>query len=101
MTLQSAAGLADIHTAHQPGFEHLSYADTLHTQDEQHAVSGDLSSHDEHDCDHCCYCHGHFTAAIALASDRSYFGKSISPVPEYFDKAFPDTSDTFLRPPIA
>lgn len=101
MTFQSAAGLADIHTAHQSGLEHISYDDHQHNEDEQHIVLDDKTNQEVPDCHHCCHCHGHSTPSIVLALDRIDSVKSSSPVPAYLDKVFPETFETFLRPPIA
>ena len=103
MTFQSAAGLADIHTAHQSGLEHLTFEDHQHTETEDdHFVDfHNQFESDERDCHHCCHCHGHSTPAIIIAVDRIFMAKSSSLIPDYPDKTIPDTFETFLRPPIA
>lgn len=101
MTFQSAAGLADIHTAHQSGLEHLTFEDHQHLEDEHHGDSVVQSENGERDCHHCCHCHGHSTPAIVITIDRIFMAKSSSLIPDYVDKATPDTFATFLRPPIA
>lgn len=100
MTLQSAVSLADIHTAHQSGLEHLSFEGHQHTEDDHHSNSHELSQTGECDCHHCCHCHGHSTPGIIITFEHLDSDKSSSPAPDYSDKAFPDTFETFLRPPI-
>ena len=100
MTFQSAAGLADMHTAHQSGFEHLSFEDHQHGNDGRYTDSIPPEN-GVRDCHHCCHCHGYNTPAIIIAFDRFCTTKSTSPVPEYPDKTLPDKFESFLRPPIA
>lgn len=103
MTLQSAAGLADMHTEHQSGLGHLTFEDHHHTETEdKHFVDANHQSEiGERDCHHCCHCHGHSTTAIVITIDRIFMAKSSSLIPDYSDKTIPDTFETFLRPPIA
>jgi len=101
MTFQSAASLADIHSVHQSGLEHLTFEDHQHTEAEHHMDSINHSENGEHDCHHCCHCHGYSTPAITFVFESIYAAKSSSPVPHYLDKTVPDTFETFLRPPIA
>jgi len=101
MTFQSSVSLADIHMTHQSGLEHLTFDGHQHAEDEHHTSSIEQSENGERDCHHCCHCHGHCTPAITIAFNRFCTTKSSSPVPEYSDKALPDTFESFLRPPIA
>ena len=100
MTIPSLISLVDIHTLHQSGAEHLAYDDHQHINAEPHAVSDGLINSENPDCDHCCHCHGHSPLAILSVLDGVYSRNSAIQMPNYFDKAFPDTFETFLRPPI-
>ena len=108
IVFQSSLAMADAHQFYQSGYEHINF--DQHNQDSNNLtiekqntelLDESLFSSQESDCQHCCHCHGHCTPAITIAFNRFCTTKSSSPVPEYSDKALPDTFESFLRPPIA
>lgn len=108
VVLQSGMAMGDAHRLHQSGTEHVVFDENHrhldgHGAEKHHAeevVSDDLSSA-KWDCHHCCHCHGHFSPAILVPTEPTLLSKSSSPVPDYSENTFPDTFETFLRPPKA
>ncbi len=106
VVLQSGAAMADAHQLHQSGTEHLVFDESHHHLDgsgpaDQHNHEADAPSSQQSDCHHCCHCHGHFCPAILLSAERILLTRHSSPIPDYSENAFPDTFETFLRPPKA
>ncbi len=106
VVLQSATAMADAHQLHQSGTEHLVFDESHHHLDEsgpenQHNFEADASTSQQWDCHHCCHCHSHFCPAILLSAESILLNRLSSPVPDYSENAFPDTFETFLRPPKA
>ena len=108
VVLQSAVAMGDTHQLHQSGAEHLVLDEShQHTEgnilEKQHDrdVQSEASVSDKWDCHHCCHCHGHLCAAALIATERVHLAKHSSPVPDYAENTFPETYETFLRPPKA
>jgi hypothetical protein len=107
IVLQSGMAMGDAHQLHQSG-EHVAFDETHQHPDgfesDRHLIENaesDPSSSQSWDCHHCCHCHGHFCPAILVPTESTLLSKSSSPVPEYSENTFPDTFETFLRPPKA
>lgn len=119
MTWQSGASMADSHSAHQSGIEHLSFQDHDHSSDDllvsdvldryvldSDALKSDVfdgnvfDGEEAPDCHHCCHCHGHSGPAIVLKSPGILFQKHSTKGSEYRVAMFPEPLFTFLRPPI-
>lgn len=103
VVLQSAVAMGDAHQLHQSGAEHLVFDDT-HLHDDGHVADAQAnhsnsSTAENWDCHHCCHCHGHLCAAALIATERVHLAKHSSPVPDYAENTFPETYETFLRPP--
>lgn len=108
VVLQSGIATGDAHQLHQSGAEHVLFDESHQHLDgvaseNQHSHDAGLEtpSSQKWDCHHCCHCHGHFCPAILISTARILLSKNSSPVPGYSENAFPDTFETFLRPPIA
>jgi|SRR5690554_1071370 len=108
IVLQSGMAMGDAHQLHQSGAEHLAFDETHQHLDgfesDRHPIEdaeSDPSSSQTWDCHHCCHCHGHFSPAILVPTEPTLLSKSSSPVPDYSENTFPDTFETFLRPPKA
>lgn len=106
VVLQSGVSLADAHQLHQSGAEHLSFDEShQHLNDtdpeEQHNHDLDTSSSQQWDCHHCCHCHGHSSPAILISAEHILLVRHSPPVPNYSENTFPETFETFLRPPKA
>ncbi|MAE21643.1 MAG: hypothetical protein CMK92_04365 [Pseudomonas sp.] len=105
VVLQPAMAIGDAHQLHQSGAEHFVF-DDAHLHDDGHisdaqADQSNLSETENGDCHHCCHCNGHFSAAALIAIERVDLAKHSSPVPNYSENTFPETYETFLRPPKA
>jgi hypothetical protein len=107
VVLQSAVAIGDAHQLHQSGAEHYVFDDAhLHVDEHatdnehNHNLNSNLSA-EKWDCHHCCHCHGHFSPAVLISAEDIHLATLSSPVPDYSDKAYPETFETFLRPPIA
>lgn len=124
MTWQSGASMADSHSAHQSGIEHLSFQDHDHSSDDllildvlqSEVLESDVfdsnvtdnelfdselfDSEEARDCHHCCHCHGHSGPAIVLKSPGILFQKHSTKDSEYRVAMIPEPLFTFLRPPI-
>lgn len=102
IVLQSGMAMGDAHQLHQSGNEHVAFDQTHQHLDgpesDKHHVE-DASSLQERDCHHCCHCHSHFCPAILVPTESTLLSRGSSPVPDYSENAFPDTFETFLRPP--
>lgn len=57
IALQSVGSLADAHSAHQSGIEHLVFEHD-HDQNEPVQTNDDKDTDKAFDCHHCCHCHG-------------------------------------------
>jgi hypothetical protein len=78
---QSVWSMADTHSAHQSGLEHLKFEhqhDDAHPQDAD--IQKDVSTANKQanfDCHHCCHCHGaHSSFITSFYSSVSLFGQS-------------------------
>lgn len=108
VVLQSALAMGDMHQLHQSGAEHLVF-DQPHQHNEanalekqhDHDINSESPTSQKWDCHHCCHCHGHFCPAILISTEGIHLAKSTSPVPDYVEGTFPETYETFLRPPKA
>ncbi len=108
VVVQSAVVEGDIHQLHQSGMEHHVF-DGAHLLDNghisetphNHSLNSELPNTEKWDCHHCCHCHGHFCAAAIASTDRVDLAKFRSTLPEYTESTFPQTYETFLRPPIS
>ncbi len=108
IVLQSAVAMGDAHQLHQSGAEHLAFDETHQHENGNtaenlydHDTDSESSTSDNMDCHHCCHCHGHFCFAVLISTDQVLVAKNTSPVPDYSEGLFPDTYETFLRPPKA
>lgn len=101
MAVQSAVGLADAHSAHQSGIEHLSFEDHQHPDDgNHHREPTELPKGQEQDCHHCCHCHGHASPAIIFSSLGIAFLQLSLGDSAYRVASVPEPLATLLRPPI-
>lgn len=102
MSLQTSADIADAHSAHQSGTEHLSFEDHHHPDDQDLGLSLSEFSHDqENDCHHCCHCHSNFCPVILISMGSIKLFKTTSPIPDYSNNSVTDPFEAFLRPPKA
>jgi hypothetical protein len=108
IVLQSGLAMGDAHQLHQSGSEHVAFDENHQHLDslesEKHNAKdlcSDASSCQKWDCHHCCHCHGHLSPAILISTDHILLSKYSSPIPTHSENAFPDTYETFLRPPKA
>ncbi|MGR6872411.1 hypothetical protein ACU6U9_08900 [Pseudomonas sp. HK3] len=74
---QSVWSMADAHSTHQSGIEHLEFE---HQHDTDHAdkkAPDNRHNQTEFDCHHCCHCHGaHSSFITSFYSSSSLFGQS-------------------------
>ena len=72
MTTQSVGAMADVHSLHQTGTEHLNFSDGHEHLEpiEQHLGDLESAEHSEQswDCHHCCHCHGHSCFAVVMSA---------------------------------
>ncbi|BFM07297.1 MAG: hypothetical protein K6L75_04140 [Cellvibrionaceae bacterium] len=108
VVMQSVVAMGDAHQLHQSGAEHRVFDEAhLHNDgdvaDAQHdqVLHSDASTVEKWDCHHCCHCHGHLCPAVLISVERIQLLKHCSPVPDYAENTFPETHETFLRPPKA
>ena len=80
---QSVWSMADAHSAHQSGLEHLEFdhVELEHRHDDhaQMTEQNNASSNNQagFDCHHCCHCHGAHSSFInSLYSSNAIFGQS-------------------------
>ncbi|GAB2190041.1 hypothetical protein MAH1_16490 [Sessilibacter sp. MAH1] len=108
VVLQFSVAMGDAHQLHQSGAEHLVF-DDVHQHDDEHVSSTlddqnlnpELPASEKWDCHHCCHCHGHLCPAILISIEYVHVAKLSSPVSDYAESTFPETYETFLRPPKA
>lgn len=101
---QSVWSMADAHSAHQSGLEHLEFE---HQHDDAHPAKQGIekstldASQADFDCHHCCHCHGaHSSFITSFYASVSLFGQS----PQHsFTKPLELTQQpsVFFRPPRA
>lgn len=76
---QSVWSMADAHSTHQSGLEHLEF-EHQHGDDHAQMVEQDNASSNNQsafDCHHCCHCHGaHSSFITSLYSSNTLFGQS-------------------------
>lgn len=108
IALQSVVAIGDAHQLHQQGTEHLTFDET-HQHDEVQVFDilqdqkrySDSDPLDNLDCHHCCHCHGHLCPVILVSIEQVNLAKISPALPDYAEKTFPETYETFLRPPKA
>ncbi len=104
MAVQSVTAMADVHSAHQTGVEHLSFdAHDHENQDgyDHNSKHGHAEFFDEPDCHHCCHCHGHTTTAILAVSLSIHSLDNPYILSAYLADIAPEPLANFLRPPIS
>jgi hypothetical protein len=98
---QSVWSMADTHSGHQSGVEHLEFEHShKDSHNENTAVNqGSSSQQTDFDCHHCCHCHGaHSSFITSLYSTTSVFGQS--PQHSFANQlALAQQPNAFFRPP--
>ncbi|MFT5591694.1 MAG: hypothetical protein ACI8SR_000049 [Oceanicoccus sp.] len=102
---QSVWSMADAHSGHQSGLEHLEFK---HEHNDAHAENANsqtdsktLDNQADFDCHHCCHCHGaHSSFITSFYSSASIFGQS--PQHSFTNQLeLAQQPRTFFRPPRA
>ncbi|MFY0700994.1 MAG: hypothetical protein JXR04_09230 [Bermanella sp.] len=76
IALQSIGSMADTHSAHQSGVEHLEF-EHAHDNTEPLSASHDTGTQTDFDCHHCCHCHGaHSSFITSFYVANTLFGQS-------------------------
>lgn len=103
IALQSLAAIADDHLIHQSGVQHVEdehkYASGLVDVEASHEYEQDTSTSNQHDCQHCCHCHG--LAQFIIDSDRDIgISRSRQRLSEYNQSYLSNLLFPDIRPPI-
>ncbi len=85
IALQSVGAMADVHSAHQSGMEHLTFEHEHehehaqpHSSPDAHPEAASLTDASQYDCHHCCHCHGaHFSFIASYVHSASLYGRSL------------------------
>lgn len=109
---QSVWSMADAHSTHQSGFEHLEFEHLEFAHEEfehQHDDHAQMTEQDKtsannqtgFDCHHCCHCHGaHSSFITSLYSSNAIFGQS--PQHSFTNQLeLAQQPNAFFRPPRA
>lgn len=100
--VQSVTAVADVHSVHQSGVEHQDFDVHEHEYGHDHSSKHSHAEFsDEPDCNHCCHCHGHTTAAILTVSLAIHSLNNPYIVSAYLADIVPEPLANFLRPPIS
>ncbi|MFY0641158.1 MAG: hypothetical protein JXR16_08945 [Bermanella sp.] len=104
---QSVWSMADVHSNHQSGFEHLEFdhVELEHRHDDHTQITAQdkasSSNQTSFDCHHCCHCHGaHSSFITSLYSSNAIFGQS--PQHSFTNQLeLAQQPNVFYRPPRA
>jgi hypothetical protein len=103
ITVQSVIVMADTHSLHQIGEEHIKFAHSPQSDADLTLTTelSDVSDHDIADCNHCCHCHGQ---NLVIPTNLSLKLSEFFPQkerPKGSINISPGVSPDLFRPPIS